>query len=89
MIHRDKTIDQPKLDIYPLVIICDRYNGQYSGGKYIAWNVYPEYLPKDPDDGDFECEEFWSSYTGIVGKGYTPDEALEDLAKELYKNKKK
>ena len=70
-------------DIYPLVIIKDRYTGTYSNGEYTAWNKFFEDIPKEIDEDDVTCYDFWHSYNGIVGLGKTPNEAIEDLRKKL------
>ena len=70
-------------DIYPLVIIEDRYTGVYSNGEYTAWNMYFDEIPQDIDGDDVSCYDFWHSYNGIVGLGRTPNEAIEDLRKKL------
>ena len=69
--------------IYPLTIIGDRYSGAYSGGEYIAWNMYPNEIPAEVDSGDVECNEFWLNYKGIYGKGSTSQEAINDLKTKL------
>lgn len=68
---------------YPLTITRDRYAGVYSGGKWIAWNKYANDLPSGYDAGDLECGDFWDSYNRPVGKGDTPNEAVEDLKLKL------
>lgn len=70
-------------DIYPLVIIKDRYTGVYSNGKYTAWNMYFEDIPREIDEDDVTCHNFWHSYDGIVGLGETPNDAIQDLRKKL------
>ena len=64
-------------DIYPLVIIKDRYNGTYSGGKWTAWNL--SYVPSKIDSDDIECADFFSKNTIVYGRGETPQEAIDDL----------
>ena len=70
-------------EIYPLVIVKDRYTGTYSRGKYTAWNVYFNEIPSEIDDEDAVCRNFWYAQednpTYIVGKGNTVSEALADL----------
>lgn len=74
-------------EIYPLIIIRDRYTGVYSGGKYTAWNVEFEEIPKEIEDSDVPCRNFWyeqeDNPTYIVGRGDTVREALEDLYIQL------
>ncbi len=79
-------------DIYPLTIILDRYNGAYSGGKWLAFNQYYYNIPEEIDDGDVECCVFWSNQRSleknnenymIIGIGDTIDEAMKDLLKKV------
>ena len=71
------------MDIYPLVIIRDRYTGVYSGGYFTAWNMYLEDIPQEIEADDVSCYNFWYSYEGIVGLGKTPNEAIEDLQQKI------
>ena len=64
-------------EIYPVVIILDRYGGTYSGALWIAFNEYE--IPEGAQDGDVECHEFWLRYSKPVGKGPTPEDAFADL----------
>lgn len=72
-------------EIYPLVIIRDRYTGVYSGGKYTAWSGDVEDIlpPPEVEVDDVVCRNFWYAQednpTYIVGKGDTVSEALADL----------
>ena len=69
-------------EIYPLVIIRDRYTGVYSGGKYTAWNLDAEEIPIDINADDVSCFNFWWTDKAdkyIIGKGDTVNEALADL----------
>lgn len=34
-------------NIYPLTVIYDRYNGSYSGGKYVVFNLESLDIPKE------------------------------------------
>lgn len=83
MFRRYETIE----DIYPLTIVRDRYNGTYSGGTFTAWRKYPDSIPSDIDDSDVPCMLFWNDFKGIVGKGYTIDEAVADLLRQLQEKK--
>lgn len=75
-------------DIYPLVIVCDRYNGTYSGGVYTAWNQYVDEIPHEIEADDGTCSGFWwgeASEKYTVGKGATIEEAVADLARKIGK----
>lgn len=76
------TIDE----IYPLTVISDRYTGTYSGANYLAFNNDYHKIPSNgPDGDDVNCSKFWDRYDkdGIVGKGGTPSEAIDDLISRL------
>lgn len=70
---------------YPLTIISDRYNGGYSKGKYIAFPLEPWEINWAVNRNDIECMNYWNDYTGIVGKGDTPNEATFNLIKNMNK----
>ena len=66
--------------IYPLTITADRYGGAYSGGNFIAWNLEPSEVPKEPFEDDVGCAMFWDSDKAVLcGKGDTPEEAVANL----------
>lgn len=70
---------------YPITILMDRYNGIYSGGRWLAFNLDPEEIPNEIGGGD-SCEMnfFYSPPDWLVfGKGNSPEEALEDLIEKL------
>ena len=78
-------------DIYPLTIIRDRYNGAYSKGKYLAFNLDYYDIPREIDGDDVECFDFWCFFEPnkyIIGKGNTIKKALENLIKLLAKEPK-
>lgn len=77
---------QNKMDfnIYPLTIIKDRYNGTYSGYKYLAFNQTEDKIPKEIFGDDVECGHIWGQIkSGNIlidyGAGATPDTAFLDL----------
>jgi hypothetical protein len=72
-------------DIYPLTIISDRYNGSYSGGAYLAFNLDPWDLPDEVGGGDVEEHNYWDikSNHDLVGKGFDVVEAVNDLLKKI------
>lgn len=75
------------LEVYPATIVCDRYNGTYSRGKYLAFNLDPEEVPWQVGAGDMDESEFWGidgrGNRTLIGKGDTPHAALIDLAEKL------
>lgn len=68
---------------YPTTIIRDRYNGTYSGAKWLAFPLDFYQVPGEVDGGDTECMMFWGTYNDPVGKGATPKDAIEDLTKQF------
>ena len=66
-------------EIYPLTITADRYNGAYSEGKFIAWNLLTEDVPDGAEGDDVDCHSFWLNNEIVCGKGRTVSEALADL----------
>lgn len=81
----DRTAES-KDDIYPLTLIKDRYNGAYSGGKWTAWNREP-WFASDAVIDDKKVAFFWKladeGEFGPIGRGDTPDEAIEDLRRRM------
>ncbi|KXB08131.1 hypothetical protein AKJ56_01795 [candidate division MSBL1 archaeon SCGC-AAA382N08] len=66
-------------DIYPLTIIKSRYQGVYSGTKYIAFNDYPRNITDAMSD-DVTTATFFSNYPKEkMGKGNSPREAYRAL----------
>ena len=76
------------IDLYPVTIVEDRYTGTYSEGVYTAWNLDPWDIPKEIDGSDAECALFWRCNKIPVGKGFTPNEALDDLVQQIAKEQK-
>ena len=67
---------------YPLCIINDRYSGIYSGAEFLAFNLSPyEVGNLSVDDGDNSCLYFWEHEAAdyVIGKGETPEEAMQNL----------
>lgn len=71
------------VEIYPLTITMDRYNGTYSKGKYLAWRLDVLEVPQEPFSDDVTCMKFWEEYKDPVGIGDTPDYAIENLKTKL------
>ena len=75
--------------IWPLTVVADRYQGTYSGGKYVAMNVEPHEFPEEPFDDDITASDFWDNIqkTKIsIGYGKTPKKAIKDLRRKLLKS---
>ena len=70
-------------EMYPLTIIRDRYNGVYSGGMYLAFNLEYDEIPQDVSGSDMDCFNFWSRTRLIVGKGATIKQAYDDLKEKI------
>ena len=71
-------------EIYPLTIIRDRYNGIYSGGCYLAFNLDYYEIPIEISGSDIPCLEWWKENKYIlVGKGYDVTSAIFDLAVKM------
>jgi hypothetical protein len=83
MISNDKQGEIHNYNIYPLVIISDRYSGAYSGGEYTVWNCYPENIPSEIFSDDNTCSHFWCCEVDersiFYGVGSTIQEAIDDL----------
>jgi hypothetical protein len=81
-----------KGELYPVTIVMDRYGGVYSNAKWLAIQCDNTQVPDEiwSDDGDEM--NFWRSHKDSelpIGKGETPNEALEDLkikAKKFYES---
>lgn len=69
--------------MYPLTITYDRYNGTYSGAKWLAFPLEACEVPQEIDGCDGECMCFWNDYNEFVGKGNTIDEAMQDLRDKI------
>jgi hypothetical protein len=65
--------------IYPITICQDRYGGCYSDGQWLAFNLYPDEVPNEIYSDDITCCSFWVNCELVVGKGNSPEEALNDL----------
>jgi hypothetical protein len=80
--------DFKNLNLYPLTIVRDRYTGCYSGGKFTAWNLYPEDISEEIYADDVGCSSFFSHTKIIYGRGETPNDAFMDLINMLEKEKR-
>ena len=84
MIKKIEMEDKTKLELYPLTIIKDRYNGVYSGGKWLAFCNDPDEINTDIWGSDTACDFFWWEYKNgninmVIGIGDTISDAVEDL----------
>lgn len=73
-------------NIYPCIIITDRYTGTYSGGEYTAWPCCFDEIPDGIFEDDVTCGSTWGELKTLrtqgrtlFGVGNTPNEALLDL----------
>lgn len=64
---------------YPVTIILDRYNGSYLGAKFIAYPQEPHEICNEVNSDEITYLTYWNDFSGIIGKGNTPNEAYEDL----------
>jgi hypothetical protein len=74
---------------FPLTICLDRYFGTYSGGIFTAWNLNADLVPKDISGDDVTCAVFWENNELPVGKGNTPEQAINDLSSLMMKKGEK
>lgn len=66
--------------LYPVTIVKDRYNGKYSEGVWLAFNLEANEVPSEIFADDITCLKYWeTSNRGTVGKGFSPEYALMDL----------
>ncbi len=83
---------------YPIVVMQDRYNGSYSGGRWLAvaeaselvdvTNTRAQFcLVSDdgPSGGDIEARIFWENPPKWIAVGATPDEAIKALEADATK----
>lgn len=73
-------------ECYPCTIIMDRYTGAYSGAIWLAFNLYSYDVPKEIEADDGSCHRYWNTHDHLVtpiGKGDTPQEAYDDLLKNI------
>ena len=68
---------------HPTTIVNDRYDGIYSGGRWLAFPLEHYEVPRDVDGVDRACARFWDEYEGPVGKGDSPESALSDLVETV------
>jgi len=75
---------------YPFTLIMDRYDGTYSGGRFLATNQFFDEIDDSIGSSDPEEMIFWRDFKQgervgfmrdkmYIGKGNTPQEAIDDL----------
>lgn len=67
--------------MYPITLIKTRYQGTYEGGKWAAFNLYPEDIPLAATGSDNCCAEWWyeKGKEKFVAVGATEQVALIKL----------
>ena len=82
-----KTLDDiERGELYPLTIVRDPYTGLYSGATWVALHQYPEFVPDEITGQENEHATFWRTLDLLanpVGKGDTPERAVQNLYAEL------
>ena len=70
------------IHISPLTIIKNRYG---EGGEFLAFNLESWEVPKEINDDGLDFISFWhhDAQKYIIGKGDTPQEALDNLKAKL------
>ena len=74
-------------DIFPVTIIADRYGGCASDGKYLAFGCDFWDIPEEIEAADAIADHFWQTTTMTIGRGATPQTALEDLCERREKRR--
>jgi hypothetical protein len=74
---------QEALKMGMITIEDDRYS--QTGYRWLAWRCAAEDVPAYDINDDESRAKFWREYTGIVGKGNTPNDALINLYEEVNK----
>ena len=71
-------------NLYPVTIVTDKFEGEYSGARYLAFALEPQHIPKHINGSPQEAAQFWQQLEMRrhlhIGKGLMPDLALQDLA---------
>ena len=72
-------------DIYPLTIIKDRYNGSYSKGKYLAFNLDQWDIDDAIGGSDTDEMNYWDvrDSSNMVGKGDTIEQSVLNLLEKI------
>ena len=71
-------------NLWPITIATTRYGGVIEGGKWVAFSLTPDEVPDEAFGSNIPAHHFWESYEAkLVGRGSTPQEALDDLVKRI------
>lgn len=77
-----------EFNVWPLTIMPTRYMGAYEGGRWAAFNLYPDQVPAEAHGSDLVCSSWWD-FVGkkLAGLGTTAEEAIKDLESKVEFNK--
>lgn len=67
---------------YPCTVCASRYQGAYEGGLWVAFPVAYWDVPDAAFGCDLSAAAFWTN-ADTVGRGATPDEAVQDMLRRL------
>jgi hypothetical protein len=85
-------LEQWLVSKYPTTIVRDRYDGVYSCAPWLAFIELPGTVPPEIFGDDDECAHYFSNERflfEIIGRGTTPQGALEVLEREVRATLKK
>lgn len=71
-----------RIELYPVVVVEDRYSGTYSGGQWLAVAEGDINMPSvwiGPHGDDCTSAAFWDNAPKWIATGDTPNEALAAL----------
>jgi hypothetical protein len=79
-------------ELFQTVIVQARYSGVYEGGLWLAFpnDTFPG-LDSDAFGDDGDAQGFWwdpDPLIPLIGRGNTPDEALEDMVRRYKENQR-
>lgn len=74
-----RLIVEPVASAQARTVIKDRYQGCYSGARYIAWPLPAHQVPEASQGDDLAAADFWLGASHLCGKGATEEEALANL----------
>ncbi|HEX8484434.1 hypothetical protein [Sphingomonas sp.] len=84
----------PPINLYPIMVVEDRYQGVYSGGCWWAVACADELLENKmrgqwlmengPGSDDVTCGVFWSRPPPWIAAGQSPDDAVASLVAKAH-----